>query len=240
MKKPIIKKLEWDSNFFGFNIAHLNSEGLTIDASDVEDFVKLNSINLVQTSCAISNIETITFLEKNGFHFADLMVTLILELNTAKFERMEFFMANDGDVPILKKIAKSIALYSRYYNDIFGKDMAERLYEVWLEKSIRGEFDDACLKAVKNKLPTGFVTVKFLDFRCAKIGLLGVDELHRSKGIGKKLMNSLFSFLQTKGVEKIEVVTQGKNTQALNFYINNGFRIKSIAGWYYKIFDNNK
>lgn len=232
----MIRKLDWDSDFFGFNIAHLDLDGTVNNLSFVDDFVKSNRIECIQACCDISAIDTIHLLEENMFHFTDLRATYFVGLDNIKIDNSDFYIADKDDLLILREIARSVAVHSKYYNDRFGKEKAEQLYEIWVEKSVFGNFDNICLKAVEGNSTVGFATVKFKGKGEARIGLIGIRAPYQDRGIGRQLLNSLFSYLISKDITILEVSTQGKNIRAQNFYSRCGFMIKSLESWYYKFY----
>lgn len=233
----MIKHLKWDSEHFGFNIADLKITTSLKNLRYVEDYARSNAINFVQTLCDVSDTNTINLLEKHGFYFADMRVNYILKSNFSEYGSGDFLMAGSDDITALRKIAKHLVANSRYYNNGFEREKIEKLYEIWVEKSICGMFDSLCLKETDGSCPVGFVTVKFNDWKNAVIGIIGVDANYQRKGVGSKLMNSLFKVVHDRGFETIEVATQGRNISAQNFYIKNGFRVKNVQSWYYKFFN---
>lgn len=239
-KKSTIKKLDWDSKFFGFNIAHLNLRD-DIFGKEVmyyiDHFVKENEIRLIQTLCNISNLDGINYLEKSGFQYADTRIDFFTELNKYQFPNREFLLANEEDINDLKLIADSLFINSRYYYHLFNPVRVNELFKIWVEKSVKGLLDDYCIKVKRENKIAGFVTVKITDANTARIGLIGVAKEYSSKGVGKELLFSLFSFLSDKNTSVIYVATQGKNLLAQNFYISNKFLIDSINVWYYKDID---
>ena len=53
-------------------------------------------------------------------------------------------------------------------------------------------------------------------------------------GFGSKLMQCSINFLFEKKINKIFVVTQGRNLIAQRLYQKNGFVIKNTEIWYHK------
>lgn len=230
----MIKKLKWDSKFYGFNIAHLKIDKSAKNLSSVEKFIHKKNIFLVQSCCDISDTSSITLLEKHDFHFVDLKILYTLDINRIKFKRKAVLMAGKDDILPLSKIAKSIFKNSRYCHKKINRNKTAQLYKIWIEKAVRGEFDDFCLKIAKNKSIVGFVSVKVVDKKRARIGLIAVAKKYQNAGFGRILLEMLFSLMKKKKLNIVEVVTQGKNLKAQNFFSKNGFEIKNIQSWYYK------
>lgn len=230
-----IKKLEWDSNYFGINIAELTLERDTVDKVFFEKIINQSEFDFIQSKVSIADVLKISNLEKMNFKFADLKVTFTLNLKEFTLMKDErSLVATEYDSDALKKISRGIFIDSRYYGyeNLFSKYKVDELYEIWLEKSIMGVFDDICLKYCIDNQPVGFVTLKILSER-ARIGLIGVSNKFQSQGVGGKLIRNAVSFLRNKNVDFLDVSTQGKNIIAENFYIKQGFRLKEIESWYY-------
>lgn len=231
----MIKKLDWDSNHFGINIANLDYDHSLNDFGDIEKFVRENKIKIMQCCCDISDVRFINFLEKNGFHFVDIKMTYFLDLKNIDKNDAQIAFATNKDASVLKRIAASVFVNkSRYYNSFFNRIKADELFELWIENSINGKFDDLCIKFEQDGIVAGFITGKKTDDSNARIGLIGVDGNFQGRGIGAELLKSLFSFYKSEEVSNINVSTQGKNIVANNFYIKNGFIIKSVEAWLYK------
>lgn len=233
-----IKKLNWDSDFFGFGIAQLEETDEKIESlNGLEDFIKSNNIKVVQSLVDIKNIQFIELLENSSFHYVDTRVDFVMDLNKIN-NTSNFDFATIKDVPEILKIADKLYDLSRFYNPFFNEDKANELFKLWAEKAVKGEFDNICLKSSDNLNDTvnGFVTIKYLNKTEARIGLIGVSKNHLGKGIGTKLINSAISFLKEKNFERLYIATQGKNLGALNLYIKSGFKIKSLHNWFYKKF----
>lgn len=230
----MIKELKWDSKFYGFNIADLKISRNAKNLSSIEKFILKNNISLVQSCCDINDTSSITLLEKHDFHFVDLKISYALDINKIKFKRKAALIADEDDIPSLSKIAVSISKNSRYYHKRINRNKTAQLYKIWIEKAVRGEFDDFCLKIVKNKDIVGFLSVKVLDKKSAQIGLIAVAKKYQNAGFGRILLEMLFSLMKEKKLNVIKVVTQGKNLKAQNFFSKNGFEIKNIQSWYYK------
>lgn len=234
-----IKKLTWDSDFFGFGIARLEEPDELFESLDfVDEFAGSKDVALVETLVDIKNIQFIELLESNGFHFVDTRVDFIMDLSKVSSD-IRFDLAVPEDIQSVREIADNLFLDSRFFHHFFDRNKAMELFKLWAEKAVRGEFDNLCLKSVDSDTGqmNGFVTIKYLNLTEARIGLIGVSKNHLGKGIGTSLISSAISLLKEKNFEKLYIATQGKNIGALNLYIKSGFKIKSIQNWFYKIFN---
>lgn len=68
----------------------------------------------------------------------------------------------------------------------------------------------------------------YVHSKVAYIYNFGVDEAMRNHGIGGKMLKEAESFLQTKGVEAVELSVFMFNQRALAFYEKNGYRTLDV------------
>lgn len=104
-------------------------------------------------------------------------------------------------------------------------------YKKWITNSLNGYVDKIFVKKDKNKV-VGLLTFKLTGKKRGRIDLLGVLPDYQDRGIGSALVDYLKSFCVKNNIEKIEVVTELENINALNFYIRNDFSFNR----YYLIF----
>lgn len=76
---------------------------------------------------------------------------------------------------------------------------------------------------IQEKSRNGYVHTKV-----AYIYNFGIDEAMRSHGVGGKMLKEAESFLQTKGVEAVELSVFMFNQRALAFYEKNGYRTLDV------------
>lgn len=236
----LVKKLEWDSGFFGFNVAYISCMHLTDNIfSRIQKFVKKSDIKLLEYLCNCHDRRSVKVAEKNSFHFADMRLTFTKRLDktedTTLPQELSFLRAREIDIIKLRSISEYIYKDSRYFFDErFGEEKAKEFYQGWVEKGVRGEYDDECWCLYENKDPFAFCTLRYGKNGNASIGLFGMDQGRQGKGFGKKLLNKVFDMLFEKGIQEVEVVTQGRNYAAQNLYQSAGFRTKMTQIWYHK------
>ncbi|MBU1863547.1 MAG: GNAT family N-acetyltransferase [Candidatus Omnitrophica bacterium] len=232
----MIKKLDWDSKHYGFNIAQIDSARLKGDRDSIDIFARKQNIEVVQVYCNTSDVKTTTMLEDGGFHFVGLDITLILDLKNDAYEDHHYLLAVKEDIPRLKEIAETVFTIHRFQDRKFDQKKVSEMYKIWTEKSVCGQFDDFCLKMTNAEDIVGFTTVKIIDTNSAQIGLFGIDVPYQGQSFGSTLMDSLMSFLNERNIKKVIVRTSGNNTRALSFYLSCGFMINTINSWYYKLY----
>ena len=230
----MIKELKWESEILKKKITEFRFEKLENNKKDIERFLKEKQIDLMQSCIELDNKEGIEFLENNKFHFQDLKLSYKMNLNmNEKNENIDYKIAVEEDIEDIKRISRELFYYSRF--NILGERASKEIYEIWAEKAIKGEFDDICLKVQdENNKTAGFITLKKISEKEAKIGIIAVELNKQKAGYGKILMDGAKKYLIEQGIDKFYVVTQGKNINAQNFYINSGFRMDKIEMWYYR------
>jgi dTDP-4-amino-4,6-dideoxy-D-galactose acyltransferase len=144
----------------------------------------------------------------------------------------------EDDVPRLRELATDLYTHSRYYFDLnFPRDRVQIFYQDWIEKSVHGSFDDLTWVISVNNQVAGFCTLRFIGKKEVSIGLVGIDQNMAGQQLGSYLMQEVFSSLKKKGIEKVKVVTQGRNYSAQRLYQRSGFLIDKIEIYYHLWFD---
>lgn len=223
-----MRKLKWDSCFWGFDIFHLDVNN--------DSNVKLSSDNnyIIQSLCDVSDNGSINILEREGFSFKESKITLnktkmdILKTNNIKFQKLSV-----ADLTPYKDIFFELFGRNSRFN-IFPEEKVNEFYYTWLINSIDGKMDDSCIGYFKGNKLAGFVTYRIRESEIV-IGLLGVLPEFQAQGVSQILLNYIDDVGVNNSLKTLSVSTQGTNIHALNAYIKNGYRIHSIKHWYYYI-----
>jgi GNAT superfamily N-acetyltransferase len=238
-RDPVCTYLEWDSEFFQCRIARLNRRRL--DAATIAqcaEFCQQHRIDCVYLLADSDDPQTPRLAEANDFHFTDIRLTLEragaqddLPPDTSNATRF----ARESDLPALRAIARSGHRDTRFYFDEhFDRNQCDLLYQTWIENSFRG-FAQAVLVAEAEGKPAAYLTCH-LNEQTSQIGLLGVAESLRGKGLATKLVRAFLSWSREQGARRPIVVTQGRNLQAQRLYQHNGFVTASMQLWYHRWF----
>jgi dTDP-4-amino-4,6-dideoxy-D-galactose acyltransferase len=218
-----IQLLAWDSDFFGYKVGKLNLSST--------DFLKNESIENHDYELIYifseNAIEDKTLL-KIGAKLQDIKIELVraiqdnLEINNnqnnLELKPIKVFSNNLFDLVL------ESGVYSRFKQDRrFIKNEFERLYKAWIEKALKDDEAQVIGAFVNNEL-LGFVSLT-LKNGIADIGLIAVHEKARGKHIGKRLLEAAYNYACQNLSKTITVVTQETNTPAMQFYLNNGFKI---------------
>lgn len=236
----LINKLEWDSEFFGFNVAFLSCMHLTENIyKRIERFVRDENIRLVEYLCNCHDVRSVRVAEDRGFRFMDIRFQFIRKLEDLPKADIQcnlvFDKAGEADIPRLREISHGIYLDSRYHFDPnFDRERIVEFYKSWVEKGVRGQFDHECWCLFDDGVPQAFCTVRYGKDARALIGLVGLSPSIRGMGLGKQLLYGVFGLLRGKKYKDVTVVTQGRNYGAQNLYQSVGFKTKATQLWYHK------
>jgi GNAT superfamily N-acetyltransferase len=229
------RHLEWDSRFFGVEIAQVASGRLDPP-----------TVAAVDRWCAARRIDCLYFLadepgaatacaEAAGFHLVDVRVELVRALapNPAASDP-RIRPAEARDLPALRAIARTSHRDSRFYRDErFPRDRCDALYETWIEKSCQGRAAGVLVADLDGTVG-GYVTCELPSSAAGRIGLFAVAPAERGRGIGAALVASALDWLGARGAATVAVATQGRNVAAQQLYQAAGFRSAALRLWYHR------
>jgi GNAT superfamily N-acetyltransferase len=145
----------------------------------------------------------------------------------------EFRVASDNDTDQLVGISEDLYVHSRYYFDLnFPREKVKTFYQDWVSKAIRGEFDDLAYVLCIDGCPQAFCTLRF-NGNESMIGLVGVHSKYSGKGLGKAVLENSLMKLKDIGINKVSVITQGRNYPAQRLYQRVGFLIEKSQVYYH-------
>jgi dTDP-4-amino-4,6-dideoxy-D-galactose acyltransferase len=164
----------------------------------------------------------------------DRKVTYLLDVANITPSELDTRLEKAIDAtPQLRFLAIQSGHYSRYKVDPgFSPTYFERMYNIWLERSVSGAIAKEVIVFKDDGKELGFATIGIKNGR-ANIGLIAVDADSRSKGIGAHLINAAVAKSKDWGVDQIDVVTQKDNIGACRFYERSGFVQEKIEHIYH-------
>ena len=240
----LAKILPWDTEFFGMRIARLVTPALSQeDALALERWARAERVACVYVLIDAGDLDTTRMMAVLGASLLDVRVTLATdgrgptEVSPSVAAARE---ANEADLPALEEVAASAHRYSRFYADPrFDRGRVDDLYRVWIRNAVRGgtgvvTFDEANRAA-------GYVTYAIGRGESpdvGEIGLVGVAERARGRGMGTALLNGAMSRLSQGGASRVRVVTQGRNVVAQRMYQKSHFRTERVELWFHIWFDD--
>jgi dTDP-4-amino-4,6-dideoxy-D-galactose acyltransferase len=232
--------LEWDSEFFRRRIARVTLSRIDETLADrIENWCSEQAIECLYFLADSSDVETIRLAQRRGFRFVDTKVTFEYGLDRAG-ERVttQFTLrsAKESDIAALRKLARVAHTDSRFYYDgNFPVDRCNALYETWIEKSCGGWADKVFVGDIFGTAEA-YLTCHQASSGSGRIGLVGVSEKARGKGLGTALVSHAVRWFQQEGVENIRVVTQSRNLAAQRLYQKCGFVPISTEIWFHRWF----
>jgi len=204
-----VKKLVWDSEFFGYKIGLIDINNSDFDPhlhfDSQFDLIYLFS-NRNQVSDQLSEHVDIKITYEKYNTFVEEMPENIEEYKGKLTNELLYLAHLSGN-------------HSRFKKDVYLANHYEILYKTWIQKSIDGEIADKVLIFKVSCKILGFITLKEIN-ECVQIGLIAVNENHMGKGIGSSLLKAISYIYPNK---KIIVSTQEVNKGANAIYIKNGF-----------------
>jgi len=237
--------LEWDTQFFGRRIADIKPLRLT---ERIMDYVLARcrewGIECLYYQSDCHHAPSVQLAEQHGFHFVDIRLTferyVSKQMAAEPSQRpagVEIRESRPQDMPALKEIASDSYLDSRYYFDArFPRERCAAFYTEWIEKCANG-LVDRVLVAERGSQPVGYVACRRVSPFVGSLDLVGVHSRDRQTGIGRALVEAALSWCAVEGMERVQVVTQGRNHPSQRLYQRCGFLTKHTRLWYHKWFD---
>ncbi len=227
----MIKELTWDSNFFKKKIGELHIADTSL--RDIETALKkAQEEGFKYITCKIKSplTDLIKYLESMGFYLSDIGVTWSIVTEKYSYSNKHadlslvkpIMVATDKDIPILREMTNTLFEESRFYHDpFFSREEAEKLYQAWIENSVKGEIADKVFYAYD----AGFIVCKKQTSDEGTITLIGIKKDFRGKGLGARLVNEAIMWFKANRINTINIRTQLRNTNAMNFYSHLSFNI---------------
>lgn len=226
--------LPWDSEFFGCRIARL--DGTRDDAESLPRalaWCRDNAIDCVYYLLPASDTAAVREAEDAGLHLMDIRLTLERCLSSPPSTGVaDMRIVTDDDISGLRAIAGQSHTDSRFYADRgFARDRCDELYRTWIEKSCRSEATRVFTEGPMGR-PAGYITCE-RDGTAGSIGLIAVAPDRQGDGVGTRLVDAALGWFADNGVQRVTVVTQGRNVKAQRLYQGAGFRSCSVELWYH-------
>ena len=243
MTSRLLTFLPWDSAHFGFRIARAAPRQL--DSTTCRELLAAcedQAIDCLYFLADAADQDTISVLQANRFDFVDIRLTFASRLlepaRPSQSNKLRFRLGCEDDLRALLPIARDSYQGSRFYVDRrFDSEAASQMYKIWLRNSLAADYADAVLVADLDGLPAGYVTCH-LNSPAGEgnIGLVGVAESARGKGCARGMILRALEWFHEQGIDRCNVVTQGRNIPAQKLYQRCGFSTRSVELWFHKWF----
>lgn len=214
--------LEWENQFFGINSAIVRF------AEDAPELTaeQLAAYGRVQAKIPAHRTDLLDAFQQLGFRLVEGEVDLVLSVGIEN--AASSVVAQNADIPVLREMAARVFTQSRFRTPWYEPADSGRFYAQWVENAVLGKFDHQCLLLKNGDEIQGFVSLRQLNEREARIGLLA------GRGAGEQLMHAARLWCQRRGLATLRVATQISNTAALRRYIQSGATVESTAFWLYR------
>jgi dTDP-4-amino-4,6-dideoxy-D-galactose acyltransferase len=218
--------LEWDSAFFGKRVASIMQTRLdeTLTRKAVE-WAREHAIDCLYVLTDSDDVDTVRRIEDAGARLVDVRMTF--DRTIEKVERASSAnvrACRESDIPALRALASKSHTASRFYADgRFAAERCDELYATWIEKSCRG-WAETVLVAVQDGKPAGYLSCHMREERRGEIGIVAVAPEAQGRGVGGALLDSSLAWFAERDLERVTVVTQGRNGGAQRLYQSRGFR----------------
>lgn len=227
-------KLDWDSEFFGFNVAKITCNYLKErQMSEVLRYLNERKFRLVYWSLPAASQEMVSMAQRMGGLLVDEKVTFVRNIRSPRngisdSESLVQPYVKEAPEEALINLALSSGDFSRFKVDsCFPAELFVKLYTAWITRSVRKEIAWQVLVAVERGVLHGMVTLGERAKR-GDIGLLAVAASARGKGIGKQLIAAADREFYARGYEFGQVVTQRANIPACRLYEVCGYKVDKI------------
>lgn len=222
-----VRRLKWDSAFFGFEVGYMEPKnGLCTDVLDF-DLVYLESdIPEYSKKFDFNDLKLLKENFVNTYTEEKVLFSKRLNVLTEPCSMNQFKEYTHMDTEIKDLVIQS-GKYSRYNLDPkFPHFLFESMYIKWLEKSL----DSPDIKTIgllsSRGESIGVVIVNLTDPLVGKIDIIAINQEYRGKNIGRVLLDITDKVIYDSGRRIVDVVTQSCNASAMRFYQKNGFTIK--------------
>ena len=210
--------LKWDTEFFGVKSAKtIIYEPLTPEAwSELRarfkdyQFLSIENRNSEPINAQLIGKDTSAFL-------ADVNIQFV--------KKIERTIEKPNDIDIFQRLERNDQVleladfsFSKFTED---KELADRggrnVYHQWLGNSFEKDDKYFALSRSESGAINGFLLHSYSNNSCI-IELIAVSKSEPNKGLGTRLFQAVEHSAYEKGIEEINVGTQIRNAQAINFY----------------------
>ena len=232
-----IKRLDWDSGFFGLRIGRA-------DISSQEE----GRAMVRRKADAKNDFDLVYVFSSHGVGFSDANAKLVDEkvvyalsgdVLSEENPNVVLWSPSQGVTDDLLHLALVSGKYSRFrLDEAFPKGSYERLYAQWIEQSVSHTMASEVFCYMLGDVPRGLVT---LDRRNDEgtIGLVAIHEECQNKGIGSAMMRHVVHYARQFNCKRLTVATQLQNVPACKLYEKNGFEMKSVTDVWHWWMNNN-
>jgi len=214
----MIKKLSWDSDFFGYPVGKI----LIDKKNKFDSVIPKKKYKLIYVFSKEELAIKDSLVDKKVILHKKITNT---QVQVACFE----YNSKKHSYKELLELTYLSGKFSRFNTDInFTNSEFKQLYKLWIDKSVEKKNAFSVIVKLVNNTIAGFMTLQEQDKSTSSIGLIAVAALYQGKNIASELIKQGEFIAAKKGYTKIQVATQLDNIPAMNLYKKNSFNIKEI------------
>jgi dTDP-4-amino-4,6-dideoxy-D-galactose acyltransferase len=234
--EPPCDYLTWDSEFWGFGIARVRGDHLThARLGAIDAWMSRSGVACLFFLASPDAPDTWALAEAAGFRLMDIRIEL--ERRSAALEAAGSIRpATNLDVARLMEIAGMSHGITRFYADPhFPNDRCDEFYATWVRRSALEGFAEQVLVIEHGRETVGYVTCHAnAETAEGSIGLIAVSNQARGNGLGVNLTRAAVQWGYLRGLERMTVVTQGRNVPAQRTFQRAGFTTLSTGVWFHR------
>lgn len=235
-----IRQLPWDSDFFGMPIGRvavaINSEEELLLALDEARGAGLRIVYWLDENDVILNVALKSFSGRRIVgHCIYEKALSEPKLQTNKWPIVS--LAPSFPLASILPLALLAGRLSRFrLDDRLSGGSFEKLYSLWIERSLQREIATDVLALVANEsAPGGLVTYHIDGKGVSTVGLVSTAPSMQRKGLGSELLARAEQDSHCSGAAKIRVSTQSENVAACQLYAQRGYNLV-CSGSYFHFF----
>ncbi len=240
MSRDAWQLLDFDSEFFACRIARVTlPPRAAAEAAELASAADRAEIDCLVLLLDAGELDGLRASEDAGFRVVDLRLTISKSLSgdfagPASAAAPAVRLALPDDLPGLQAIARESHHDSRFYADPnFPRERCDALYARWIERKCAG--GAAAVFAVGAPgSPQGYLSCDLPDATCGQLDLLAVAPAARGHGCAAALTAHALAWMRSQGRQRARLVTQGRNTRALQHFGRFGFAAERIELWLHR------
>lgn len=229
--------LYWDTNLFGIRIARILQPLTEVELQAYLLWAQSHDIECTYYDCPIEHVDAIHLAQHYSFQFVDMRVLLQRSMKISVPSHAsdnEIRSARDSDIEKLQALSVELHKDTRFFADRrFPVAQARELYAIWMRNECAATDGVVWVKVDETDSPIGYLTCK-AQGELGTIGLFGVASQYQGKGIGQALLRKGLGWFNEQKCQRVQVVTQGRNTGALASYCMQQFLIIKQSVWLHR------
>ena len=186
----LYRKLEWDSQFFGHQIARIEKDRLDSQSLDKAlSWCAEEGIDCLYFLCTPDDPATVKLIESASFHFVDIRLEFNWKTEAIVASSNSIREFQEPDLAALQQIALQNFGSTRFsLDEHFSPNRAAELYKVWITDSCQNVSHKVFVAGQGSDI-MGFITCQFDSSEVGRIGLIALKREAQRHGYGSARQN---------------------------------------------------